>query len=293
MKLSFWTLGMPAWSNAEFARKAADLGYDGIDLRCTRPEGGRPTDLGNLSVETPDSELAAIKATYESAGIEISTLLCYNRGGHGGEGPPDWDEVVEDFAAHARVAGKLGCPRVRFTVGRPADGSTWEAYLADLAKAAIAAVSGEPGLTAIFENHVGSASARQLFEMADKAADPRVGVMFSPDHCIVMQEDTVGLAERYAPYIQQVCFSDRRAVAEDQGRFDGRYYYVRYEACMNGEGLVPAAKLFDALAERGYEGYVALKWEKSARFGHHLPGGEVALPQFIEFMKAFGWRPGR
>ena len=56
MKLSFWTLGMPAWSNAEFAQRAADLGYEGIDIRCTNG--------GNVSSESSEAEVDDVLKTF-------------------------------------------------------------------------------------------------------------------------------------------------------------------------------------------------------------------------------------
>jgi hypothetical protein len=56
--------------------------------------------------------------------------------------------------------------------------------------------------------------------MVEKSGSSRLGVAFSPNHCIVMQEDPVILADRYASGIQHVSFGDRRRVEEDLGMFD-------------------------------------------------------------------------
>src|SRR5438477_2168153 len=128
MKVGFWTLGMPPWSNAETARRAAELGYDGVDLRCTRPENGRPSDFGNLSIESTEAEVAETRKVFADAGVEISSLLCYNRGGHSATNV-DWDAVEAELVAHTKFAQRLGTPRVRITVGRPAEGMSWEGYL--------------------------------------------------------------------------------------------------------------------------------------------------------------------
>jgi hypothetical protein len=42
------------------------------------------------------------------------------------------------------------------------------------------------------------------------------------------------------------------------------------------------------LAHLGFDDYVSLKWEKSSRFGHHLPSSESALSHFAEYMRQFG-----
>jgi len=283
MKLSFWTLGMPSWPNTEVATRASSLGYDGVDLRCT-------SNNGNLSVNSSDEELQIIRRVFAEVGVELSCLLGYNRGGHDGE-KVDWDVVEAELIDLAGVAGKLGCSQMRVQVTRPAQSWTWNwnDYLDKLGAASLAAVKRTPGLTAVFENHVGSASALQLLQMVEAKGDDRLGVVFSPDHCVVMQEDSVELADRYAAAISQVCLADRRAVEENLGAFDGRYYYVRYETCLMGEGLVPTSKILDTLARKGYDGYVALKWEKSDSFGQHLPDGGTALRHYIDYMRGLGF----
>ncbi len=287
MKLSFWTLGMPPeWTNQDFADNAAKYGYDGIDLRCTRPdENGKPSDVGNLCALSPDVE--EIGKLFRDKGIEIATMLCYNSGGHGKSGG-NWDEFRKEIGELAKVGKRLGAAQIRVTIPHPGEGADWDAYLEEMGRNVLGALDGAPGMKAIFENHVGAASAEQLLRMCERVGDPRLGVFYSPDHSLVMQEDLVGLVDRYAPFMHAICFADRKLVQEGLGKFDGRFYTLQYEAVGNGEGNVPAKAIFDKAKERGFDGYVALKWEKSARFGHHLPSGDTELPHFIEFMKSVG-----
>jgi len=289
MKLAFWTRGMPEWPVNELAANAVALGYQGIDLRCTRPVDGRPSDGGNVSVAEPDESIDTIKHEFATAGVELASLLCYITGGHRGT-TSDWPTVEADVREHANFARRLGAPRIRITVGHPADGTDWDTHIARLWSAVGSALDGSPGVSAVFENHPGSANAEQLLEAAVRFEDPRLGVLFSPDHCVVMQEDVLDLIERYAPQIHQVCFADRRPVQEDLARFDGEYYHVRYEPCWPGEGIVPTRKILGKLADRGFEGFISLKWEKSPVFGHNLPDGETVLPYFPKWMAELGFR---
>ena len=287
MKLGFWTRGMPDWKTTEIPSHAAANGYHGVDLRCTALVNGVPADGGQVTLQTSESEIADIVKAFKAANVEISSLLCYNKGGHGGA-ITDWDAFAEDVGAHAVFAAKLGTRRIRVTVGKTAPGVSWDDHLAALWPAVQRGLDASPGMGAVFENHVGSGSAAQLLALADSFGDERIGVELSPDHSIVMQEDLIGLVERYAPHVHQVCFADRKPVEEGLGAFDGRYYTVRYEDAIPGEGLVPAKRLFTLLAERGFDGYVSLKWEKSANYGQHLPWGDVMLPRFAKYMRSLG-----
>jgi sugar phosphate isomerase/epimerase len=293
MKLGFLQGGMPAWSNSELVKRASELGFDGVGI-------GR-RHLGEMGVKASNEELDEIKGTFAQAGVEIHNLGAHSRVTYPGIGSADfdWDEIEAELVPIARVASRLGCPSISVMVQRPVPGVRWDwqEYLDNLGRVSLNALKEAPGVKAVFQNHVTSASAQQLLEMVERAGDDRLGVAFSPDHCIVMQEDPVELADRHAAAIQHVTMADRKVVEEDLGKFDGRYYYVRYECCVVGEGVVPAKKLFDTLARRGFDGYVTLKYEKSDvgtgphlpnGYGWHLPPGEEVLPSFAELMRSLG-----
>ena len=77
MKLGFWTLYDVDWTNEEIARRAADLGYQGVDLRVTAP--GRTPGIGeNLNLQSSLQDIERIKQAFAQAGVEISSLNCYN-----------------------------------------------------------------------------------------------------------------------------------------------------------------------------------------------------------------------
>jgi sugar phosphate isomerase/epimerase len=186
------------------------------------------------------------------------------------------------------LARKVGAPRIRFqiTSGPPA-GMSWDDYLVETWRAVGRALDMVPGINAVVENHPDRANAAQLLATAEKVADPRIGVELSPDHVLVMQEPLLELIERYAPQIHHICMADRKVVQDDLARFDGRYYYVRYESCWIGDGIVPIEKMLAILSRHGFDDYVSLKWEKSSRFGHHLPSSESALKHFAQYMRQF------
>jgi sugar phosphate isomerase/epimerase len=297
MKLGFWTGGMPNWSHAERAKRASELGYDGVAI-------GRGS-LGPDGLNTSNEKLDEIKQTYAQAGIEVDMLL--NSSSQGGFGGPvtidsdeyNWGGFTSDLAALAKAAARLGIPRIMATVVQPMPGVKWNwpQFIDNLGEASLEAIQDLPRVNVVYENHNGSTSATQLLEMTDKLGNGRLGVALSPDHCVVMQEDAVKLADRYPSGIQHVCFGDRRPVEEDLGKFDGRYYYVRYEACVIGEGITPVKEIMTTLNRHGYNGYASLKWEKSDEhrpplhpngYGWHLPTGEAVLPGYVEFMKSLG-----
>ena len=288
MKLGFWTLYDVDWTNDEIAQRAAALGYQGVDLRVTAPGPGKQRSIGdNLTLDSTDDEIAATSAAFARANVEIASLNCYN------DSPSAADAAA--YAAfegqireHAQLAQRVGTPRIRFQItAGPPPGVSWDDYLREMWRAVGRALDAVPGVNAVVENHPDRANAEQLLAASEKEGDPRIGVELSPDHVLVMQEPLLALIDRYAAQIHHVCMADRKVVQEDLARFDGRFYYVRYESCWIGDGIVPTAQMLSKLAEHGFDDYVSLKWEKSSRFGHHLPASEAALTHYAQYMRQF------
>ena len=50
---------------------------------------------------------------------------------------------------------------------------------------------------------------------------------------------------------------------------------------------MPTEQMLSKLSRLGFDDYVSLKWEKSSRFGHHLPSSETALTHFAQYMRQF------
>ena len=287
MKLGFWTLYDVDWTNEEIAQRAAALGYHGVDLRVAAP--GRDLRIGeNVSLQSGADAIESTIQSFARAGVEISSLNCYN------SSPTTTDAMAlgkfeDEIRQHAELARKLGTPRIRFQLtAQPANGITWETYLDSIWQTVGRVLDAVPGINAVVENHPDRANAEQLLATAERVKDTRIGVEFSPDHVVVMQESLLDLVERYAPFIHQICYADRKLVQEDLAKFDGRYYYIRYESCWIGDGNVPGGEMLSRLARRGFDDYVSLKWEKSSRFGHHLPSSESALEHYATYMRQFG-----
>jgi len=291
MKIGFWTLldSEASWSTAQVAQEAAARGYHGADLRVARNDG-RPTLGADVRLDSNPAVRERIRADFAAVGVEIASLNCYNGSPHSSS-ESSWRAFESELTRHAELATALGTRRVRFVIEGPAPDLDWPAYLRRGWARIGAALDRFPGLDAVVENHPGRANARQLFEVAEEIDDPRIGLEFSPEHALVMQEDVLGLIERYCRHIHHLCYADRRVVQEGLADFDGRYYTVRYESCWNGDGVVPTGRMLDLLRAGGFDDYISLKYEKSADYGWHLPPGIDALDHFPGFLAGFGIEP--
>src|SRR5262245_32796253 len=142
MKLSFWTLGTPGWSNEAVVAAAKRFGYDGVDLRCAAN--------GNISLESSDEEVAALRGLFEDQGIEIASLLAYNA--RGNEDGVNWAAVSADIVEHARLCLRLGTSNLRIQVGSPPRTNNWEGYLEGFANMMWNVIARTDGVTINVQN---------------------------------------------------------------------------------------------------------------------------------------------
>ena len=265
MKLSFWTLGTPDWTNAQVVDAARRFGFDGVDLRCAV---GR-----NVSVQSTPQDVEDLRRLFADHGIEIASLLAYNERGNA-EGV-DWGVVQQDIARHIELAQRIGTKAMRVNAAQPAANSSWDAYLEGFAKALTGALAGNSDVVLNMQNHPGAPSAAQVGKIAAMVHSPLFGSGFSPDHCVDMGEDVLAAVETLAPVVKQLHLADRERGGEGSGG--------KMRACLPGEGFVPNREVIGALRRHGYDGYVSFKWEKPTY--PDLPDAEVALPHFIAYMK--------
>jgi sugar phosphate isomerase/epimerase len=265
MKLSFWTLGTPDWSNEAVVDAAVRFGYQGVDLRCAV---GR-----NISVQSSDAEVRELKHLFGDNEIEIASLLAYNE--RGNADGVDWPAVIADLVAHAELAKRLGTHMVRVNAGAPSRDSTWEAYIEGFAAALTETLSQTRGVSFNMQNHPGSMTALQVGKLAVLVDNERFGVGLSPDHCVDMDEEPVEATQEVAPWVKQLHLADRERLP------DGKL-----KACLPGTGFVPNEQVLHMLAWHGFDGWVSFKWEKPTY--PDLPDAEFALPHFVSFMKRLG-----
>jgi sugar phosphate isomerase/epimerase len=267
VKLSFWTLGTPGWSNDAVVSAAKRFGYQGVDLRCAAN--------GNISLQSSPQEIEALRDLFAANEIEIASLLAYNE--RVNEEGVSWPAVSADIVAHAELCLHLGTPNLRVNIGSPPRTTDWEGYLEGFANMIWNVLSRVEGVTINVQNHPGSLTATRAARLSNLVGRARFGVGFSPDHCVDMGEDPVVLATQAGQWVRQVHLADREAA---QGAtVDGKL-----RACLPGEGIVPNAQVLEALRDQGFDGWVSFKWEKPTY--PDLPDAEEALPRFVAFMSS-------
>jgi sugar phosphate isomerase/epimerase len=262
-RLSFTTMGTPALDHAGAIALALEVGFDGVDIRCS-------DYLGEVRPSSPEKELTRVGRDFEAAGLEIPSLLCYHQISSASAGWPR--EYAEHIARHLAIGASLGARAIRIFGVHPAPGHGAGELVEGSAEAIAAALAkGASGVGIVMQNHAGAGTALEVLEIARRLGDPRFGLVYSPDHSF-LHETAHGpeLLPEIHPWIRQVYVAD--LVREGEGQ---RWVFP-------GEGEVPLRQTIAWLDAAGFQGFYSFKWEKI--WNPDLPEPELAMPRFIAFM---------
>ena len=261
--LSFTTMGTPDLDHVGAIRLALDLGFQGVDIRCA-------DHLGEVRPDAREGELHGVARDFRAAGLRIPSVLCYHRVTSALD---DWPGAyAEHVAAHLRIGAQLGADAIRVFGVHPADGDTSAALAAGTAEALADALAREPDVGIVIQNHLGAGTALDVAEVVRRVDDPRLGLVFSPDHCFLHEPDAVEAVARHVlPFTREVYVADARRDGEGGNRW-----------VFPGEGDVPLRATIAQLDAGGFAGFYAFKWEKI--WHADLPDARVAMPRFRAFM---------
>jgi sugar phosphate isomerase/epimerase len=272
MKVGVFTVGLPDLTPEEAAREIEAAGYDGVEWRVTRiPEEARvqePSFWGNnlCTLEPTEEEARRARSLCEGTGLEVVGLGTYISVGD--------LEAVDGAMNLARMAG---APQIRVGSGS-LEGASYARRFEEARRflAGIEELAGRYGVKALVEIHHGticpSASlAHRLVSGLDPGA---VGVIFDPGNMAFegFEDYHIG-TELLGPYLAHVHL--KNAAFDRTG--DGGTWRPRWATLE--DGVVDFERLFEALREAGYDGWLVMEDFSAAR-----PSRE-ALRHNIEFVR--------
>ncbi|QAY73449.1 sugar phosphate isomerase/epimerase [Agromyces protaetiae] len=256
MKFSVFTASTPDWTPAEAVRHLADQGWDGIEWRVTDQEPATPPGFwaGNLAT-VPMTGLEAsvekIKRLTLDAGLEFSGVGGYAKA-------YDHDGVERMLAATAA----LGARQVRVTMPATGSGEYRELFAQtrdDLEWAAERAK--HHGVKALVELHhrTITSSASAAIRLVDGLDPNHVGVIHDLGNLVIEgQEDALSGFQILGEYLAHVHVKNAGWWPTDERRADGGVVWREdWAPLRTGQGDVLG--YFEALAEHGYDGWVAIE----------------------------------
>ena len=264
MKLSFSTLACPDWSFREVYAAAADLGYDGIEIRGIADEIYAP-NIYNFS----DAKIDSAKAHLTKRNLEIPMLTSNASVLDGG----DFEACKKEVEDYCILAKKLGVPYVRVLMEKtPAPMIAPDFDYAVKKYRELCAVASDYGVTLLTETNgflADSAVCARFMKCVDV---PNAGLVWDVHHPYrFFGETPAQTVKNIGKYVKHVHLKD--SVKGSNGR-------VTY--MLTGYGDFPFEQVIDELKKLGYDGYLSYEWVK--RWSRELAEPGVALYQYISYI---------
>lgn len=270
MKLCGHTMGMPKKDIYESISFCAELGLEGIEVRCA--QNGQM----HLEALTPE-DVARIRDHAEAEGVAIACLTHYYRDFMTDEAAA---ATLDGYRLACGIARELGCGLVRAISGVwPREGrerqEVVERSVAGYREAAI--IAEDHGIMLAVETHGGQLtfSATETFEFVSAIDHPSLGVLWDPYWVRVRGEDTLEQTlNLISPWIVHVHAKNVRFDA------DGTRHTV-----MLDEGEMDWCRIIAELAAIGYDGYISDEYEKLWH-PEELPEPEIGMAHNRDILRA-------
>ena len=269
MKLSFSTLGCPDWSLEQVIARAAQWGYDGVEIRGIQGE----LDLTRAEAFS-DRKINDTRRRLVDHGIEICCLGSSSQ--FHMEDVRERQENVDSARAHVELAERLHVPFVRVFGDRFPDPYSKAACIDRVGEAlqALSRFAGEVGVRIVLETHGDFTLSSDIAAVMKRAESPYVGVLWDTHHPYRTSGESVEITiKQLRPWIWHTHFKD--SLPEGDG-----HRYV-----LPGQGDVPIPSFVERLRAIGYTGYLSFEWEK--RWHPEIEEPEVAFPRYVQYMQAY------
>jgi len=268
-KLAFATLGCPNWDLPTIARRAAEYGYDGVELRGVAGQ--------HISPDLTLPQRQEVRRLFSDSGVEIAALMAYTRFAAATEAA-DRRAQEETLIRFVELAADLGAPVVRTFGGDvPSDGD-WAGAVARVAESLnnCAPAAEDHGVAIALETHDAFSRGAGVADVLAVTPSPAVGALWDLLHPYRHGESPEDTANLLRGRIVHVHAKDGRPRSATSGPDDWQLVEV-------GRGVVPTARMMELLLDDGYTGYISLEWEK--QWHPELAEPEEAFPYHARVLR--------
>ncbi len=268
MKLSFSTIGCPAYAWTDIYPMAKDLGFDGVEIRGVAGNEFAPTAQPFLP-----RQRVRTRALLERIGLEISCFStnCELRDEIGRM------DAQDDVMQYLELASEMGAPFVRVLLSRdirPSGDVEDEPVIRALRQ--MASIASLYDVTILVETESDYADTARLARVLDAVDSPYVAALWDMHHPYRL------FGESPETSIANLGKHLRYCHIKDSVIVDGRVQYR-----MMGEGDMPLTHMLDVLKESGYDGYVTFEWVR--KWARDVAIGEpgIVFPQFMNYVRDY------
>ncbi|MFO8080069.1 MAG: sugar phosphate isomerase/epimerase family protein [Armatimonadota bacterium] len=270
MKIAGHTMGMPEMDIFEAISFCAEIGLDGIEVRCA--------DNGQMHLEALDGDdIKRIRDHAQQEGVQFACLTPYYR-----HFVTDLEKqaTLDGFRLACGIARELECPLIRGIAGQwPMEGyereEVWAKTVSGYKEAGLIAM--DNGVKIACETHRGylTWSATEAAEFVGAVDMAEVGILWDHYWVTVRGEETLDQQlSLLSPWILHV---HAKQLQRDE---DGS----PHAAMVAADGELDWCLVINHLKTAGYEGYVSDEYEK---FWHpeDYPEPEVGMKEDAEFLR--------
>jgi len=268
MKLAFSTLGCPLWSLDKIIEAAGVYGFQGIEVR------GLQDDLDTTSRSEFTSQAHVYRRRLQEHGVEIA---CFSSSvALSGPDVASNTKSFDELKRYAHLCVTFGTPFIRIFGGRIGPVSRESAL--DTAAASLlkmADIVRDTRIKILVETHDDWMRADHLKALMTAVASEAIGLLWDVNHPFMFEGEAPARTwKETGTWIHHTHWKDSNRNPRAQHGF---------EPCLMGTGQVPHQEIHRVLKDGNYHGYLSLEWEK--RWHPEIAEPEVALPQFVEYMK--------
>ncbi|MCG3148666.1 MAG: hypothetical protein PCFJNLEI_02111 [Verrucomicrobiae bacterium] len=252
MKLGIFSVSLPDYEPLEAAALLKQLGYDGVEWRCTTDTGDKTKPSfwsGNRTTMTAEEiirrapELKATGLAMPSLGAYIAIDTC----------------TFAEAELHMRATAAIGAKNVRISAGSYGrqPGKYWDLFKQARANyAQLAELATKHNVRVVIETHMGQLGpsvmkARAILE----GLDPRhVGIMWDPANQVYEGSETYKMALDIAgEYLAEVHAKNTRCLP---GEIVNGCRQWKKQAAPLREGIVDWPQVIQELKASGYDGWI-------------------------------------
>lgn len=256
------TFSCPELSFDEILAYAEKTGYDGVEIRtASKHRHGVEPDIDSASRKK-------IKEKAEKAGIAISCIATSCRFAD----PATRDENVKIALEHIKLAGDIGCERIRVFGGTLPEGMSREDAITGVTEALkkLGDAARKAGVLVCFETHDAWCDPAHVVAVLKKVNHPSIFANWDIMHPVRTAGKTMEEAFKVLkPWIRHTHVHD--SVSHKDG---GAFKPI-------GQGIIDHKKALELLKSINYDGFISGEWINWEPYDIHLPR-ELATLKKIE-----------
>lgn len=265
IKLAFSTVACPEWTLEDAARRAQEMGYQGVELRTLGPAGGA---IASDPALTEPSKTAGIFKAFGVEPVCLSTSIAFNHR-DGSEGRA----ALKDARRAIDLAGGIGCAYVRFFGYEVKPGDNRQSAMRRIAErvSTLLDYAADRGVQVLLENAGSFNKAKEWWWLFNLVEHPMLGLCWNVANAAAAGEPSSVSVPTLNHRIRLAKVKDT-VVGEGSG-------FVPL-----GEGTVGIDHFIRRLLGIGFDGYVTVEHDRA--WLPSLAPAEEYLPDALTRLKA-------